>query len=126
MDLETELEYNQKEWNELRNYFDQTEQRILDNIRTGDKECAKKNFDNLQEIENRMRPIRNNLIYIYENLVLFSSDTKKYNQEFIKDKAKHLFENKYKRNESSLNLIGILSRNGIDVSKQYNQVQTLQ
>jgi hypothetical protein len=59
--LKEELSTINSEWNELDNYFDRTEEKILDNIRNNKKEWAKKHFENLKEIESRMRSIRNNM-----------------------------------------------------------------
>ncbi len=114
--LEIELEYNRKEWIELENYFNDTEQRVLDNMRIGNKEIAKKLFYNLREIEIRMRPIRNKLSLLYENLEQLTIEKNQENKKKdISKKGIAFFENRYKINQRSLNLIGLLSRNGIVV-----------
>ena len=114
--LEAELSMIHSEWNELGYYFDKTEEKILDNLRNDKKEWAKKHFENLKEIENKMRPLRNNLINVYENLAQFSSEKgKHYEETKFKEKAEEFYKNRYIRNERSLKLIGILNRNGIEV-----------
>ena len=115
--LHEELNFIHSEWNELGNYFDKTEEKILDNLRNDKKEWAKKHFENLKEIENKMRPLRNNIINVYENLAQFSFEKGKlYEESKFKEKAEEFYKNRYNRNERSLKLIGILNRNGIDVN----------
>jgi len=114
--LQEELAKIHSEWNELGNSFDKTEEKILDFIRNDNKEWAKKHFESLKEIENKMRPIRNHLINAYESLAQFSSEKgKHYDESKFKIKAEEFYKNRYSRNERSLRLIGILNRNGIKV-----------
>ena len=114
--LQEELSIIHSEWNELGNYFDKTEERILDYIRNDNKEWAKKHFENLKDIENKMRPVRNNLIYGYESLAQFSSEKGKHHDENkFKEKAADFYKNRFRQNERSLKLIGILNRNGIEM-----------
>ena len=114
--LQEELINNHMEWNELGSYFDKTEEKILDYLRNDKKEWAKKHFENLKEIENKMRPIRNNLINAYESLAQFSFEKGKlFEENKFKEKAADFYKNRYNRNERSIKLIGILNRNGITV-----------
>jgi len=117
-DLQEELIICRIEWNELGNSLDRTEERIFDHLRNGEKERVVKHFHYLLDIENKMRPIRNNLMYVYENLAQSSHDKGKHHEVVqFKEKANEFYKNSYKRNEKSLRLIGILNRNGIDVQK---------
>lgn len=119
IDLQEELVINRIEWNELGNSLERTEEKIFDHLRDGQKERVIKHFHYLLYIENKMRPIRNNLIYVYENLAQHSQQKGKQHEVIhFKEKANELCKNIYKRNERSLKLIGILNRNGIDVQKQ--------
>lgn len=114
--LQEELVRFHSEWNELGNHFDKTEEKIIDYIISDEKEWAIKHFENLKDIENKMRPIRNNMMYAYENLAQFSYEKGKQNEVvLLKEKANEFYKNSRTRNERSLKLVGILNRNGIDV-----------
>jgi|SRR6478672_3588619 len=117
-DLHEELIICRIEWNELGNTLDRTEEKIFDHLRNGEKERVVKHFHYLLDIENKMRPLRNNLMYVYENLAQTSQEKgKQHEVVHFKEKANEFYKNSYKRNERSLKLIGILNRNGIDVQK---------
>ena len=112
--LKAELNHHRMEWNELEADFDKTEEKILDYIRTSQAEKTVKHFETLKEIENKMRPIRNNLIFVYENLAQSSHLTGNLSEERdFKAKAADFYKNRYSRNERRIQLIGILNRNGI-------------
>lgn len=112
--LKAELNHHQMEWNELEADFDKTEEKILDYIRTSQTEKTVKHFEILKDIENKMRPIRNNLIFVYENLAQASHLKGNPAQENeYKTKAADFYKNRYSRNERRIQLIGILNRNGI-------------
>ncbi len=117
--LQEELVINKIEWNELGNSLARTEEKIFDHLRNGEKERAVKHFHYLLDIENKMRPIRNNLMYVYENLAQHSQEKgKQHEVVHFKEKANEFYKNSSKRYEKSLKLMGILNRNGIDV-KEY-------
>ncbi|MES2747863.1 MAG: hypothetical protein V4648_05765 [Bacteroidota bacterium] len=114
--LKAELTHHRMEWNELGSHFDKTEEKILDYIRAGEIDSTIKYFETLRDIENKMRPLRNNLIFVYENLAQIAQLKGKYSEENdFKEKAEHFYKSRYYRNERSLKLIGLLNRNGIMV-----------
>ena len=121
LDLQEELVIYQIEWNELSSSLDRTEEKIFDHLRNGEKERVVKHFHYLLDIENKMRPIRNNLMYVDENLAQSSYEKGREHEVLhFKEKANELYKKSYIRNERSLKLIGILNRNGIDVQKHLN------
>lgn len=114
--LKAELSHHKMQWNELDSHFNKTEEKILDYIRTGEKDHSLKYFEILKDIENRMRPLRNNLIFIYENLAQFSSakgDRMEENDFY--QKARSFQKSRYTRNERSLKISSLLNRNGVMV-----------
>jgi hypothetical protein len=114
--LKAELNHHRMEWNELEAVFDRTEEKILDYIITSQAEKTLKHFETLKDIENRMRPIRNNLIFVYENLAQASRQKGNLAEENeFKSKAADFYKNRYSRNERRIQLIGVLNRNGIMV-----------
>lgn len=114
--LKAELSHHKMEWNALGNYFDRTEEKILDCLRLGEKDNSRRHFETLRDIENRMRPLRNNLIFLYENLAQNSSARGNLIEENdFYQKAKSFQKSRYLRSERSLKLTCLLNRNGITV-----------
>lgn len=114
--LKAELNHHKMLWNEFTNHFDTTEQKILDCIRTGEAEASLKYFRALKDLEDKMRPLRNNLIFVYENLAQFYKLKGNLSEENdFREKAEKFHKSRYTRNERSLKLTCLLNRNGIAV-----------
>ncbi len=112
--LKAELRHHKMEWNELGIHFDRTEEKILDCLRSGEKDNSLAYFKHLKEIENQMRPIRNNLIFLYENLAQSSNDRGHFSEENdFYQKARVFQKSRYSRSERSLRITNLLQRNGL-------------
>lgn len=114
--LKAELQHHKMEWNALGNHFDKTEEKILDCLRTGEKEGSLKHYEALRRIEGEMRPLRNSLVFICENLAQFSSASGNcYEENDFYQKARNFQKSRFSRSERSLKITGLLNRNGIIV-----------
>lgn len=114
--LKAELNHHKMEWNQLGSHFDKAEEKILDCIRTGDRDLSLQHFEILKDLESRMRPIRNNIIFVYENLAQFYrlKGNSFEENEFIQ-KAALFHKSRLTRNDRSLKLVCLLNRNGIAI-----------
>lgn len=112
--LKAELSHHKMAWNQLVSHFDKTEQRILDCIRNGETDTTIRHYETLKDLESQMRPLRNNLIFVCENLAQFYRIQGNLSEENgFMQKAEKFQKSRYKRNNRRLRLSSILNRNGI-------------